>query len=152
MNVERFLGIAAVVFALPVGVASWGYGVGTPQSPGAGFWPLAIAVAMSGLGLVLFFQTNTDEISRKATSSESRWGKFGLSLATLVFYVAFLESLGYLLTTAIVVLAQLRLVEDRSWRSSLFTAIFAAVISLLVFRVLLKVSLPLGVIPLPAGW
>ena len=152
MNVERFLGIAAVVFALPVGVASWGYGVGTPQSPGAGFWPLAIAVVMFGLGLILFFQADSDEMPLETASSESRWGKFWLSLGTLVFYVAFLESLGYLLTTALVLLAQLRFVEDRSWRSSLFTAIFAAVISLLVFRVLLKVSLPQGVIPLPAGW
>ena len=152
MNVERFLGIAAVFFSIPVGVASWGYGVGTPQSPGAGFWPLAVAVAMFGLGLVLLLQPRTNEAPKQSANGESRWGKFAIALGTLALYVAFIESLGYLLITAIVLLAQLRWVEERSWRSSLFIAIFASVISFLVFKVLLKVSLPIGVIPLPAGW
>jgi uncharacterized membrane protein len=47
---------------------------------------------------------------------------------------------------------QLRWVESRSWKSSASIAVLAAVISFLLFRVLLKVSLPEGVIPLPRGW
>jgi hypothetical protein len=116
MNVDRFLGWGALLLALPVVTASWGYGVGSPKSPGAGFWPLVIALTMAGL------------------------------------YVAALEPLGYLLATAVLLFAQLRWVESRSWRSSAAIAVLAAVISLIVFRVLLKVTLPEGVIPLPRGW
>jgi hypothetical protein len=43
-------------------------------------------------------------------------------------------------------------VESRSWRSSIAIAVVTAVVSLILFRVLLKVSLPTGVIPLPRGW
>lgn len=151
MNVERFLGIAAVVVATPVAITSWGFGVGSPQSPGAGFWPLAIALVMLGLGAILVLRPNPDEVS-ESDDGDSRWSKFGISLASLVFYIALLESLGYLLTTALMLLAQLRLVEGRSWRSSFLIAILASVISLVVFKVLLRVSLPLGVIPLLPGW
>lgn len=151
MNVERFLGITAVLVATPAAITAWGFGVGTPQSPGAGFWPLAIAVVMLGLGAILVLKPNPNPDS-ESDDGDSRWSKFGISLATLVFYIALLEPLGYLLTTALMLLAQLRLVESRSWRSSLLIAILAAVISLVVFKVLLRVQLPLGVIPLPPGW
>jgi hypothetical protein len=87
-----------------------------------------------------------------AASGESRWGKFGISLGTLAFYVVALEPLGYLLTTAAMLFAQVRWVESRSRRSSAGIAIVTAVASLILFRVLLKVSLPTGIIPLPQGW
>ena len=149
MNVDRFLGWAALLLALPVVAASWGYGVGSPKSPGAGFWPLVIALTMAGLSLALILRPTANAPTE---GGKSRWGKFAISLGTFVFYVAALAQLGYLLATVVMLLVQLRWVESRSWRSSAAIAFLAAVISLIVFRVLLKVSLPEGVIPLPRGW
>jgi putative tricarboxylic transport membrane protein len=149
MNIDRILGVGAVLLAIPVGAASWGFGVGIPKSPGAGFWPLLIAVVMVGLGLSLILHPTPNAMT---ASGKSRWGKFGISLGTLTFYVVALEPLGYLLTTAVMLFAQLRWVESRSRQSSAGIAIVTAVASLILFRVLLKVSLPDGVIPLPRGW
>lgn len=149
MKVDRFLGIGAILLAVPVAVASWGFGVGSPKSPGAGFWPLVIAVVMAGLGLAMLLRPAPDA---GGEAGESRWGRFGISLATLLFYVVALEPLGYLLATAVLLLVQLRWVESRSWRSSIAIALLTAVASLILFRVVLKVTLPTGVIPLPPGW
>lgn len=149
MNVDRFLGVGAVLLAIPVAVVSWGFGVGSPKSPGAGFWPLVIAFVMAGLGLTLILRPTPNA---GGEAGESRWEKFGISLATLLFYVAALEPLGYLPATAVMLLVQFRWVESRSWRTSIVIALTAAVVSLILFRVLLKVSLPTGVIPLPRGW
>lgn len=149
MNVDRFLGIGAILLAIPVAVASWGFGVGSPKSPGAGFWPLVIAVVMAGLGLTMLLRPTPDA---GGEAGASRWGKFAISLATLLFYVAALEPLGYLLATAVMLLVQFRWVESRSWRSSIAIALLTAVASLILFRVVLKVTLPAGVIPLPPGW
>ena len=55
-------------------------------------------------------------------------------------------------TTAVVLFVQFRWVEGRTWLSTAITATSAAVITLILFRVLLKVTLPLGIIPLPGGW
>ena len=149
MNVDRFLGVGAVLLAIPVALASWGFGVGSPKSPGAGFWPLLIAAVMIGLGLSLILRPTPNAMT---AAGESRLGKFGISLGTLAFYVVALEPLGYLSATVAMLFVQLRWVESRSWKSSATIALLAAVISLIVFRVLLKVSLPEGVIPLPRGW
>ena len=149
MKVDRILGWGALLLGLPVVVASWGYGVGSPKSPGAGFWPLVIALTMAGLGLWLILRPTPNA---PTAGGESRWGKFGIALGTFAFYVAALEPLGYLLATAVMLFVQLRWVESRSWKSSATIAVLAAAISLIVFRVLLKVSLPEGVIPLPRGW
>ena len=149
MKFDRILGIGAILLAIPVGVASWGFGLGIPKSPGAGFWPLVIALTMAGLGLSLILRPTPNA---PTAGGESRWGKFGIALGTFAFYVAALEPLGYLLTTVVMLFVQLRWVESRSWKSSTVVAVLAAVISLIVFRVLLKVTLPEGVIPLPRGW
>jgi hypothetical protein len=149
MNVDRFLGWGAFVLALPVAAASWGFGLGSPKSPGAGFWPLVIAVTMAGLGLSLILHPTPN--APKA-GGDSRWGKLAISLGTLLFYVAALEPLGYMLATAVALFVQFRWVEDRTWLSTAITATSAAVITLILFRVLLKVTLPLGIIPLPGGW
>jgi hypothetical protein len=149
MSVDRFLGWGALLLASPVAAASWGYGVGSPKSPGAGFWPLVIALTMAALGLALILRPTPNAPTE---GGGSRWGKFTVSLGTFAFYVVALVPLGYLLATAVMLFAQLRWVESRSWRSSATIALLAAVISLIVFRVLLKVSLPEGVIPLPRGW
>ena len=149
MNVDRFLGWGALVLALPVAAASWGFGLGSPKSPGAGFWPLVIAVTLAGLGLSLILHPTPN--APKA-GGVSRWGKLAVSLGTLVFYVAALEPFGYLLTTAVLLLVQFRWVEGRTWLATTVISTSAAVITLILFRVLLKVTLPLGVIPLPVGW
>ena len=149
MKFDRILGVGAVVLAIPIGIASWGFGVGIPKSPGAGFWPLLIVLTMAGLGVSLILRPTPDALP---AAGESRWRKFSISLGTLAFYVVALEPLGYLLTTVVLLFIQFRWVESRSWRSSALIAVLAASLSLLLFRVLLKVSLPEGVIPLPRGW
>ena len=139
-----------MLLAIPVAVASWGFGVGSPQSPGAGFWPLLIALTMAGLGMRLTVRPTVRAAA--AAGAASRWGRFGIALGTLGFYVLALEPLGYLLATAVLLLAQFRWVESRSWRTSAWAAVLTAAISLVLFRTLLKVPLPLGVVPLPRGW
>jgi len=149
MNIDRVLGLGAILLAIPVAVASWGFGVGIPKSPGAGFWPLLIVLAMVGLGLSLILRPTPNALRE---AGPSRWGKFVVSLGTLAFYVVALEPLGYLLTTAILLFVQFRWVEGRSLKTSAAIAVLAALLSLILFRVLLKVTLPEGVIPLPRGW
>src|SRR4030042_2098303 len=138
MKVDRFLGVRATLRALPVAPASGGLGVGPPNPPGAGFWPLVIAVVMTGLGLTLILRPTPNA---GGEAGESRWGKFGISLATLLFYVAAIDPRGYLLATAAMLLVQFRWVESRSWRSSIAIALVTAAVSLILFRVLLKVTL-----------
>jgi len=150
MTVDRILGVGAILTAIPVAAAAWGFGVGSPKSPGAGFWPLTIVVAMVALGLWLIAHPTRDGVAAEAP--ESRWGRLWIALGTMAFYVAALDRLGFPLATVLLLFAQLRWVEGRPWRSSAWIAGLATLIAFVLFRVLLKVPLPAGVVPLPRGW
>lgn len=150
MTFDRALGAGAILTAVPVAAAAWGFGVGSPKAPGAGFWPLMIAAAMAGLGAWLVVHPSLD--GGAVGAQESRWGRLWLALGTMAFYVAALDRLGFPLATALLLFVQLRWVEDRPWRSSVWIAVLTTLISFILFRVLLKVPLPAGVIPLPRGW
>ena len=150
MIVDRVLGVGAILVAIPVAVATWGFGVGSPKSPGAGFWPLVIVVVMAGLGISLILRPGPAAAS--AATEESRWGRLWIALGTMAFYVVALNPLGFPLATSVLLLVQLRWVEGRSWRLSAWTAVLTALVAFVLFRVLLKVPLPAGALPLPRGW
>ena len=145
--VDRVLGSGAILLAAIVGVVSWRYGVGTGRLPGPGFWPLAIALSMAGLGAALIARPGP---ARSApVEGASRWERFAVGMGTLAFYVLALEPLGYLAATFVLLVVQFRWVEGRSWRGSFLTSALAATISLIVFRAFLNVPLPQGMLPLP---
>jgi putative tricarboxylic transport membrane protein len=150
MLLDRVLGLGAIALAVPVGLASWGYGLGSPTAPGPGFWPFLITLTIAGLGAALLLRPDSSFLA--PSSADSRWASLGISLGTLGFFVLALEPLGYPLTTVLLLLVQFRWVEGRPWRMSLLTAVLAAIVSFVVFRLLLHVPLPAGIVPLPAGW
>ena len=148
--VDRIVGIAALLGGILLAIAGWQLDPGTSKLPGPGFFPLLIALAMGGLGLWLLLRPGQDE--KPLRSESSRWSSFALALASIVAYALLLQDLGYLISTFGLLLIQLRWVEKQNWRVSLLTAGMAAVVSLVVFRVFLKVPLPEGILPLPKGW
>jgi len=150
VGLDRILGAAAILLAIPVGVTAWRWGVGSVQAPGPGFWPLLIAAAMAGLGAALALRPDRTPVPRAAEAS--RWGSLAVALATLAFFILALEPLGYPATAGALLLVQLRWVEGRAWRTSLWTAGLAATVSFVLFRIFLKVPLPAGILPLPRGW
>ena len=89
--------------------------MGSPKSPGAGFWPLVIAVTMAGLGLSLILRPTPNA---PTAAGDRAGGNSAISLGTLLFYVVALEPLGYLLATAVMLFVQFRWVEGRSWLST----------------------------------
>src|SRR5512143_4139944 len=115
MTVDRVLGVGAILLAIPVAAASWGFGVGSPKSPGAGFWPLLIVMAMAGLGISLILRPG--QAAPSSATQDSRWGRLWIALGTMAFYVVALERLGFPLATALLLFVQLRWVEGRPWRS-----------------------------------
>ncbi len=147
---DRILGLGAMCLAIPVGVASWSFGVGTPKSPGPGFWPFLIALCIAGLGTSLALRP--DPTFRPSSGEGSRWWSFGVALASLAVFVLVLEPLGYLVTTFGLLVIQFRWVEGRSWQTTVLTAGVAALVSFALFRVVLKVPLPVGIVPLPRSW
>jgi putative tricarboxylic transport membrane protein len=150
MLLDRIVGLGALLLAVPVGVSAWRFGLGSPLSPGPGFWPFLIALCIAALGVALTL--HPDPAFRGLPGGGSRWKSLGIALATLGLFVLLLEPVGYPATMALLLLVQFRGVEGKSWRVSLPASLTAAAISFVLFRFLLHVPLPAGILPLPPGW
>jgi putative tricarboxylic transport membrane protein len=118
--------------------------LGTVGNPGPGFLPWWAGVT---LGLVTLVRLGQIWISgpKPETGGPVRrvMAVWGLVVA-LAAYVAVLERIGYPLSTFLLVLFLLRLVEPRRWTVALGVAAVAAIGSFVVFAVWLGVPLPPG--------
>jgi len=149
-SVDRAVGMGAVLGGVLLAVAGWRLDLGTSKLPGPGFFPLLIACTIGGLGIWLLLHPEDGE--KPIPTGSPRWGRFSLALISVLMYAMVLLQLGYLGSTFALLLVQLRWVEKQRWPTSLATAAVASVVSLVLFRVLLKVPLPVGFFPLPEGW
>jgi len=149
-SVDRAVGKAAVLGGIILGVAAWRLDLGTSKLPGPGFFALLIACTIGGLGVWLLLRPEDGE--KQILAGSPRWGPFSLALVSVLTYALILPQLGYLGSTFALLLVQLRWVEKQRWPTSLATAAIASGVSLVLFRVLLKVPLPVGFLPLPERW
>jgi len=149
-RVDRFVGMAAILGAILLAIIGWRLDPGTSKLPGPGFFPLLIACAMGGLGIWLFVRPGSE--ARPIPTEPPRWRAFAIALISILCYAMILLDLGYLFSTFALLTVQLRWVEKRGWTTSLLIAGIASMLSLVIFRVLLKVPLPVGFVPLPKGW
>ncbi len=148
--VDRVAGLLAIMGGVLLLFTGWQLDIGNSKLPGPGFFPVLIALAMGALGVRLFLHPGAEESS--PVSGVSRWGSLAIALFSVVIYALVLSEVGFLISTFVLLAVQLRWVEKQTWRTSLITAFMASAISLLLFRVVLKVPLPVGVLPLPTGW
>lgn len=119
---------------------------GSFATPGAGFLPIMVGVLMFLLSLILFIQSfSKEEEGRKALWAKGGTGRVLLILLSLVLYGLFLEKLGFILTTFL--LMGFLLLAIGKVRKSV--VILLSLISSLgcygVFQVWLNVQLPKGI-------
>ncbi len=122
-------------------------GLGPLNAPGPGFFPAVIGGVFSLLSGALFVTAcrrkgggQTESFWRQRGS----WVKILLCLLALVFYMLFLDYLGYLLTTAVLLFFLTKAVGKKGWAASIFVAILVSLGSYLMFRKGLGVLLPGG--------
>jgi putative tricarboxylic transport membrane protein len=120
--------------------------LGELTNPGPGFLPFLSGLILGGIALlrmVIGFCRKCSE-KEKIWQERSRLPKVGLTLGVIVIYGLLLESLGFLLTTFLILVILFKSIEPQRWRTALSGALFSAVGAYLVFQVWLKVELPTG--------
>ena len=120
-------------------------GLGSVTEPGAGF-----IFFWAGLALVILALAVLAEAVRSSTDTaqemrEMNWPKIVLVLASLLLYAAFLERLGFVLTTFGLLSFLMGCIEGISWLRSVGVAGAAAAASFAIFELWLKIRLPKGI-------
>jgi putative tricarboxylic transport membrane protein len=127
-----------------VTIGAIGLHVGKATEPQPGFFPFLGGIALSVLSGILLLQAWRGRSAGTQVFGKL-WGPCILFMV-LIFYVATLETLGYLICTAILSAVILRVMETKSLRVLIMTSILVAVGSYILFNRLLDVPLPLGIL------
>ena len=126
------LGAAAVLGSLSLGA-------GSPRTPATGTWPLLISGALLVLGVGLVFA------ARRTSDAERFSGASWLvlaGLATMVAFVAAIETVGFEIPAALLTFVWLRFLGGETWRSSIVTTVCVVVAFYLIFVAALSVPIP----------
>ncbi len=86
------------------------------------------------------------EGKEKFWKEERSWQKVLFSLLGLIFYLIFLNYLGYMVTTFLFIIYLLKFIGRKGWGPSILLAILIAASSYVFFRIGLAVPLPRGMI------
>jgi hypothetical protein len=138
---DRFAGLGLMALGLAVAWEARALPFGSLGAPGAGMFPVALValLAVAGLGIAL---RGGGPALRDLGWAESRRGL--AIFASLAFAAVLLETLGYRLTVAAVLLFLIGVVERKSWLAAPLVAIGFALGSYALFAQFLRVPLPRG--------
>ena len=132
---------AAVGIAFLIGAVK--LSVGVPTEPKPGFFPFIDGIILIGLSLLFLFQA-----WRGRAGNRQAFGRIKgpvVVVLTLVLYVATLEPVGYVITTAILSSVVLYMLETKP-RVLVPVSLGLALVSYLLFSRLLGITLPPGLL------
>lgn len=148
---DRLLGGVLIVFALAVGIYSQTFPDIPGQQYGAAAFPTAIAVALGGCGAILFLRGLRAASEPLVTRSEwtrkpgALFAVLAIILAVLA-YILLARPVGFAPVMAAVLAGVLALLRVPWWQTAIFAVGTTLVIDF-VFRSLLLVPLPFGIVP-----
>jgi len=148
------MGIIWILLGLTISIWSATFPFGDLEEPGPAWLPLACGLVLILLGIIMFFQAKILKEKNLAKSTDPLFPHGGAAirvaciLGGMLLYGALLEILGFGLTTFFLILFFMRTIEPQTWRVSVFYALIYGISFLFVFRILLKTSLPSGVLGL----
>ena len=139
---DRISGL--IVFFLGIAILWQGrhLSIGTPRAPGSGFFPMLLAVLLMILSLFLVIPKNAEE---RSSFSARHLGRVSMVFVALLVYFAFLEYLGFVIMSFLLMAFCFIRVARQKWYFALFWAFVSIGLAYLLFDVLLKSSLPRGV-------
>jgi hypothetical protein len=117
--------------------------IGVPTEPQPGFFPFWDGLILIALSAVFFFQAWGGRAGE--SHAFGRLGGPAVVVLALVVYVATMETMGYVITTALLSAAVLKVLETKP-RVLVVMSLILAVASYLIFDRLLGVTLPLGLL------
>ena len=121
-------------------------GVGSITDPGAGFIFFWCGLVLIILSLLVFADAVRSSEDTVRQIPEINWPKITLVLFSLLLYAFFLERLGFVLTTFVLMSFLLGCIQGAGWFRSFGIAGAAALTTYAMFELWLKIRLPKGIV------
>lgn len=142
---DQLTGIFLLVFSVVVMEGGRRMPPSNTFGPGAGFLPFWLGVAMAVLSILLVVSATREPVTAADRAPFPRgravW-RIIATIAALAAFILLLETLGFLLATALLSAFLLRAIERERWARTATVAVANAFGLYIVFQKLLGVSLP----------
>ncbi len=134
-----------------IGVCYGGYDLelGTLHDPGSGFMFFWVGLIMVGLSVSVFVRAlriSPNGEKKSLLGKDIRWKKILAVLAVLVLYAYAFSTLGFILTTALLLLFLFKAIEPQKWSWAVLGAIVSTLAAYGVFQLWLGSQLPRGIL------
>jgi hypothetical protein len=139
---DRISGVVLVLIALWVAWENRAYPIGSLASPGPGYMPLLLALALGAFGLLVALRGGASPLLNTIDWTEGRRAIALLIACGVAVFV--LERIGYRLTMIALLAFVLGVLERKRPLPTVLVALGFAFISHYLFAILLKVQLPRG--------
>jgi putative tricarboxylic transport membrane protein len=125
-------------------------GIGTFRSPRSGFFPFWLGVILIILALALLIVNRFQEEKGKITDlwKGTKWSRVVLVITLTLIYSFLLNTLGFLITTFLLMSILLCVEEREGIWVKIAVALFIVLASYVIFHSWLKVPLPKGILNL----
>jgi putative tricarboxylic transport membrane protein len=145
-NAELWGGVLWFAFGVFITYRANRLGLGTINEPDIGFALFWLGLLVCGLSFAVIGYSLVNEGPSVASLwAGSRWRKTLLVLASLIVFAFTFSTLGFLISTMVLMLVLLRLVDPVRWALALPIAIGAPLLIWFLMKRLLLIQLPAGV-------
>ncbi len=149
---DEITALCWIIIGLIISIWSSTFPFGRWDQIGPAILPFASGLILILLGTILFLQARKREKEKKVENiiplilrgkplKRVIWSAGGMFLSALLF-----QFVGYLLTTFLLSISLIRINEPQNWRKDLFYSFVFTLGSYILFKVLLKTSLPIGLL------
>ncbi len=140
-------GLLLMSFSVLIFASSLHVGVGNFRNPGPGFMGFLASILLIVLTGIVLVNENIRSAVGQENESSIRWEslkKPSILTGALCGYTFFLETLGYLVSTFLLMFIMLLINNPRKWYLHLVNAFVIVNVTYLVFYKMLRVLLPVG--------
>ena len=138
-----------ILLGVATGIESVRLGIGSSMLPGPGFLPLGASLVLVFLALAILVRAwlaAADATAEKLWPPADKLAMVAAVLISLAIYALVWNTLGFSLSTCLLLAFLLRFVGKQQWMTVIAGTLITTVVSYLLFGVFLKVELPAGVI------
>ena len=111
--------------------------------PGAGYFPLGLAILLAILGSFVLFKSLTIESQGGDPVGSFAWRPLIIIVAAIAVFGATITWLGMIISIPILILISSHAVDEFHWRDMIINAIVLTIASWLIFIVGLKLTIPM---------
>jgi putative tricarboxylic transport membrane protein len=132
-------------FSLLIILSSLKLGVGDFQTPGPGFMGFLASILLVVLSLIILIQESKKEGGKKGPFGWDNLSKPFIIIVALSIYALILDTLGFLLSSFLLMWVMLLISNPRRWFYHMIVALIIVNVSYLVLCKLLRVVFPAGI-------